>query len=121
MYRKYVDDVFLRLPSTEDTENFKKYLNNQRKHFSFTSAVEQNESLSFLDIKINGKNNKPCTSADRKPSFSGVSTNFESFISICYKLSLIDTLLYGGFSLCSNIKKFHQEISSPKTVLKRSD
>ena len=121
VYRKYVDDAFLRFPSTEDAENFKKYLNNQHKHFSFTSAVEQNESLSFLDIKINGKNNKSFTSADRKPIFSGVSTNFESFISICYKLSLIDTLLYGGFSLCSNIKKFHQEISSPKTVLKRSD
>ena len=54
MYRKYVNDAFLRFPSKEDAENFKKYLNNQRKHFSFTSAVEQNESLSFLDIKING-------------------------------------------------------------------
>ena len=121
MYRNYVDDAFLRFPSTEDVENFKKYFNNQHKNFYFTSALEQNESLSSLDIKINGKNNKSFTSAGRKPSFSGLSTNFESFISICYKLSLIDTLLYGGFSLCSNIEKFHQEISSPKTVLKRRD
>ena len=82
MYRKYVNDAFLRFPSKEGAENFKKYLNNQRKHFSFTSAVEKNESLSFLDIKINGKNNKSFTSADRQPSFSGVSTNFESFISM---------------------------------------
>ena len=60
------------------------------------------------------------TSVYRKPTFSGVFTNFESFISKCYKRSLIDTLLYRGFSLCSDMEKFHQEVSSLKSVFKSS-
>ena len=58
------------------------------------------------------------TSVYRKPTFSGVFTNFESFTSKCYKRSLIDTLLYRGFSLCSDMEKFHQEVSSLKSVFK---
>ena len=79
--RIYVDSTFLLLHSTEH--------------------------LSFLDIKISHENNKFVTSFYRKLTFSGVFTNFESFISKCYKRSLIDTLLYRGFSLCSNMEKFH--------------
>ena len=80
--------------------------------------MEQNGSLSFLDIKISRENNKFVTSVHRKSTFSEVFTNFESFISNCYKRSLIDTLLYRGFSLCSNMETFHQEISSLKSVFK---
>ena len=80
--------------------------------------MEQNGSLSFLDIIINCENNKFVTSVYRKPTFSGVFTNFKSFISKYYKRSLIDTLLYRRFSLFSNMEKFHQEVSSPKSVFK---
>ena len=65
--------------STEHVKKFKKYLNKQHKNISFTSEMEQNGSLSFLDIKINHKNNKFVTSVYRKSTFIGVSTNFESF------------------------------------------
>ena len=54
--------------------------------------MEQNGSLSFLNIKINLENNKFVTSVYQKPAFSGAFTNFESFISRYYKRSLIDTL-----------------------------
>ena len=53
-----------------------------------------------------------------KSTFSEVFTNFLSFISKSYKHSLIDTLLYRGFSLCSNVEKFHQDISSLKSAFK---
>ena len=46
----------------------------------FTSEIEGNGSLSFLDITITRENNKFVTSVYRKPTFSGVFTNFESFI-----------------------------------------
>ena len=44
------------------------------------SKIEENGSLSFLDITITHENNKFVTSVYRKPTFSGVFTNFESFI-----------------------------------------
>ena len=56
----------------------------------------------------------------RKPTFSGIFTSFESFIFKFYKYSLIDTLLYRGFNLCSNMEKFKQEISYLKSVFKNN-
>ena len=52
---------------------------NNIKH-KLTSEIEENGSLSFLDIKIGRENNTFVTSVYRKPTFSGAFTNFESFI-----------------------------------------
>ena len=118
VYRRYVDKTFLLFRSKEHVKNLKKQLNKQHKSIYFISKMEQKGSLSFLGVKINRENNKFVTSVYRKPTFSGVFTNFESFISKCYKRSLIDALLYRRFSLCSNLEKFHQEISSLKSIFR---
>ena len=55
-----------------------------------------------------------------KVTFSGVFTNFESFIPISYKSNLIFTLLFRAFKLCSNFELFHQEILNLKDIFKRS-
>ena len=86
----------------------------------FTSEIEENGLLSFLDIKISRENNKFVTSVYRKPTFSGVFTNFESFIPDIYKRGLIETLLHRSFRLCSNYENFHREIETLKSILKRN-
>ena len=60
------------------------------------------------------------TSVYRKPTFSGVFTNFESFIPDIYKRGLIETLLHRSFRLCSNYENFHWEIETLKSILKRN-
>ena len=40
------------------------------------SEIEMNNSLSFLDTRIVRENNKSITTVYRKPTFSGVLTNF---------------------------------------------
>ena len=84
-----MDDTSLLSRSKEHVEKFKKYLNKQHKNIALTSEMEQNGSLSFLDVKISWENNKFVTSVYRKLTFSGVFTNFESFIFKYYKRSLI--------------------------------
>ena len=84
-YRWFVDDTFLLFRSKGHTEKFRNYLNKQHKNIKFTSEIEDNVSLSFLDIKISRENNKFVTSVYHKPTFSGVLTNFESFIPDIYK------------------------------------
>ena len=74
--------------------------------------------LSFLDIKISNENNKFVTSVYCKPTFSGVFTNFESFIPDIYRCGLIETLLHRSFRLCSNYENFHWEIETLKSILK---
>ena len=110
IYRRFVDDTFLLFRSKEHIEKFRLYLNCQHPNIKFTSEIEENNSISFLDIKINRDNNRFLTSVYRKPTFSGVFTNFDSYIPLSYKSGLISSLLYRAFKLCSNFEIFHREI-----------
>ena len=60
------------------------------------------------------------TSVYRKPTFTGVFTNFQSFIPDIYKRGLIETLLHRSFRLCSNYENFHWEIETLKSILKHN-
>ena len=94
VYRRFVDDTFLLFRTKDHVEKFKNYLNKQHKNIKFTSEIEENGSLSFLDITISRENNKFVTSVYRKSTCSGIFTNFESFIPYMHKGELIETLLH---------------------------
>ena len=57
-----------------------RFANMSSKHQNINFTVEQENigSLSFLDVKICRKNVKFVTSVYRKPTFTGVFTNYES-------------------------------------------
>ena len=63
---------------------------------------------------MNRDNNRFLTYVYRKPTFSGVFNNFDSYI-------LLSSLLYGAFKLCSNFQIFHKEIIHLKDIFKRND
>ena len=50
-------------------------------------------------------------------TFSGVYTNFKSFIPETHKIGLIKSLLFRCFSFCSDFIKFHHEIDKLKSIL----
>ena len=81
------------------------------------SEQEHVRSLSFLDVKMCRKNGKFVISVYRKPTFSGVFTNYESFIPVYQKRGLLHTLLHRSFSICCDFKTFHFEIDHLKTIL----
>ena len=60
------------------------------------------------------------TSAYPRPTFSGVFTNFGSFIPKSYKYNLVFTLLNRPFKLCSTFERFHQEIDKLKTIFENN-
>ncbi len=69
------------------------------------------ETASFLfDIEITPANGKFSTSIYRKPTFTGLFTNFHSFIPPSYKRSLISCLLHRIFNLCSSYENFHVQL-----------
>ena len=120
IYRRYVDDTFLLFRSKHHIAKFQNYLNHQHKNIKFTSETENKNSISFLDIKITRDNNKFMISVYCKPTFSGVFTNFGSFIPKSYKYNLLFTLLHRAFKLCSNFERFHQEIDKLKTIFENN-
>ena len=77
---------------------------------SFTYESENENALPFLDVLVIRENNKFVTSLYRKPTFSGLYTNFNSFLPETYKKGLISTLVYRGFTLCSDWEKFQSEL-----------
>ena len=117
IYKVYVNDTLL-FRSKDHTEKFRCYLNCQHPNIKFTSEIEENNSILFLYIKIRRVNNSFSTNIYRKVTFSGVFTNFESFIPVSYKSNLIFTLLFRAFKLCSNFELFHQEIINLKGIFK---
>ena len=72
IYKRFVDDTFLLFRTKDHIEKFKNYLKKQHKNIKFTSQIEENGSLSFLDITITRENNKFVTSVYYKPTFSGI-------------------------------------------------
>ena len=54
-------------------------------------------------------NGKFLTAVYRKPSFTDLFTNFESFIPITYKRGLINTLLFRYVNISSSYAIFHAE------------
>ena len=86
----------------------------------FTSEIEENNSISFLYIKIKRDNSRVLTSAFREPTFSDVFTNFDSYLPLSCKSGLILSLLNRAFKLCFNFEIFHQEIIFLKDIFKRN-
>ena len=116
-YRRYVDDIFVLFESSESADSFREYMSSKHQNITFTVEKENVGSLAFLDMKICRRNGKFVTSVYRKPTFSGVYTNCESFIPTHQKRELSHTLLHRSFSICCDFKTFHSEIDHLKTIL----
>ena len=110
LYRRYVDDCFLLFRSMDHVPLFLDYLNCQHPNISFTSEIEHEGKLPFLDIDISRSSGKFTTSVYRKPTFTGLFTNFQSFIPLTYKRSLVSCLLHRIFNLCSSYENFHAQL-----------
>ena len=109
-YRRYVDDSFIVFKSRDHILPFLNYLNSKHTNITFTYDVEKDKCLPFLDENILFSNGKFSTTVYRKPTFTGLFTNFESFIPITYKRGLINTLLFRYFNISSSYAIFHAEI-----------
>ena len=56
---------------------------------SFSMETEKENKLSFLDVEVIREQGNFTTTVYRKPTFSGVYINFESFLSSVYKFCMV--------------------------------
>ena len=75
-----------------------------------------NKSLSFLDVKITQDNGSFTTSIFHKPTFTGLYTNFDSFIPYTYKKGLVTSLLNHYFNIYSTYITFYSELDNFKKL-----
>ena len=99
---------------------FVNYMSKRHKNIKFLFETEKDNSFSFLDVKICREKDKFTTSAFRKDTFSGVYTNFSSFVALKHKFGLVYTLLHRSFTIVSDFSKFHFEVETLKKTLHKN-
>ena len=117
LYRRYVDDCFLLFRSSDHVPFFLDYLNQQHTNITFTTEIERDGKLPFLDIDIFRSDRKFATSVYRKPTFTGLFTNFNSFIPLAYKQNLVSCLIHRIFNLCSSYENFHTQLEVVRKLI----
>ena len=95
-------------------------MNKRHKNIKFSFETEKDNSFSFLDVKICREKDKFTTSVFRKDTFSGVYTNFSSFVALKHKFGLVHTLLHRSFTIVSDFSKFHFEVETLKKTLHKN-
>ena len=119
-YRRYVDDIFVLVKSEQQLKLFKEYFNTCHPNIKFTSEREENGYMPFLDFNVYREEGKFVTSVYRKPTFTGLYSNFNSLIPVSYKFGLVLTLLHRVFSICSTYKQFHEELEKLTAILRKN-
>ncbi|MCP4351129.1 MAG: hypothetical protein GY795_37160 [Desulfobacterales bacterium] len=120
LYRRYVDDIFVLFKCSSHLQKFAEFMNAQHSNIEFTTESEADSVLSFLDVSVT--NDGVCfkTSVYRKPMFSGVYSNFDSFMPVSYKFGLVYTLVGRLYNICSSYTQFHKEVVLLKSILARN-
>ena len=88
---------------------------------SFSMETEKENKLSFFDVEVIREKGKCITTIYRKPTFSGVYSNFESFLPSVYKFGMVYTLVYRCFHICSNWTQFHTELIFLKGIFQKKE
>ena len=78
-YRRYVGDIFVLFKSNDYLKYFYEFLNSCHVNMFFSTKTERQNKFSFLNVEVIHEQGKFTSTIYRKPSFSGVYSNSESF------------------------------------------
>ena len=75
-------------------------MNTKHPNIRFTFEINDQNNFSFLDVKVIRNTEKAFeASVYRRSTFSGVFTNFKSFIPMTYKTGLLETVISLFFNM----------------------
>jgi len=97
-YYRYVDDIIMAAP-IKHISNIHKVFNSFHKRLQFTIEHENNRCLSFLDLRLEVRDNKIKIDWFHKKTFSGRFLSYYSNHPICQKIGTIYNLIDRAFLL----------------------
>ena len=120
-YRRYVDDTFALFNTEQDVLSFFSYINSQHPNIKFAMEKEENHKLHFLDVLLDNHSNQGIiTSVFHKKTYTGLLTNYYSFVPFSYKLGLVRTLVDRVFKINNTWTGFHLDISNLTKTLRKN-
>ena len=119
LYQRYVDDIFSIFTTETQCDQFFAVLNSLHPSLRFTVEKEKDEVLPLLDVKIEKSSNKFLTSVYRKPTFTGLYTNWNSFELSKRKTNLVGTLVHRALKICSK-SKLQEELNQIRSILQQN-
>ena len=119
-YKRYMDDIFCIVENEKHAQAFLEFLNRQHSNIKFTLEKETNNKLPFLDVLIEKIGWGVKTSIYKKPTDTGLLTNFNSFVCFKYKIGLIKTLVDRIFKINSSWEGFSTDINNVSEILEKN-
>ena len=119
-FARYVDDIFVLLRSGDHITRLAEYLSSRHPNIRFTYELENNNTLPFLDVNVFRDAGRFSSTVHRKSTFSGVYSNFGSFMPMIYKRGLVSTLLYRAYIISSSFQSLHKEIEDLKKIFRKN-
>ena len=119
-YARYVDDIFVLIRSSDHITKLAEYFSSKHPNIRFTYELEIENTLPFLDVNVFRDADKFSTTIHRKSTFSGVYSNFRSFMPDTYKRGLVSTLLYRAYMICSSFQSVHDEVEKLKVIFSKN-
>ena len=93
------------------------YMSSRHPNIRFTYEEEVNNALPFLDVNVFRDADRLSSTVHRKDTFSGVYTNYLSFMPDTYKKGLVSTLLHRAYEISSSHQSVHKEVENLKKKL----
>ncbi|CAM4988700.1 unnamed protein product, partial [Rotaria socialis] len=89
----------------------------------FTYKVEKDNELEFLEVKVIRIPERHTfeTTIYRKPTFTGLSTNWNSYVPIEYKKSSITSMIDRALRICSTYQLLSTEFNEIRKIAKLND
>ncbi len=115
-FARYIDDIFVLLRSKDHISELSEYMSSRHPNIRFTYEEEANNVLPFLDVNVFRDADRFSSTVHRKDTFSGVYTNYLSFMPDTYKKGLISTLLHRAYEISSSHRSVHEEVENLKKI-----
>ena len=116
IYERYVDDILTSMKS-EELPVLLQFVNQLHPNLKFTSEVETNNSISFLDLKLVRNLGSIEVSWYRKKTDTNVYLNFYSKCPTLYKKSVVRGAVCRLFHIASSWDVFHNNLTELQLLL----
>ena len=126
-WHRYVDDAFVLLEPDTNIDDLPNVLNEFQPSIKFTHKPEKDNTIAFIDVRVIRTlvKNKPepidqderqaqtfvfNTTIHRKETFTGLMTNWHSFVPFSYKKSSVVSMIQRALSICSTYSLLDKEL-----------